>query len=425
MIPRRVFHIWLSDQPETQLQQYCVRSWDRLGYEVVPITLESPECADPAVSALLKQGKIGRVKANDYLRVKLLLERGGWYMDNDVEVLRPFDSLADSGCVFAAESREQVNFAVLGAQAGSPFLAEVLDLMRQRVDEPNPVKFSLFAATEVARRHGWNGGDFQRDGLRILPAKAFYPYSWNEPYSPAKITPESYAVHYWGHSWGGPLVSIVIPCYQQGRYLAEAIESVLAQSWGHKEVIVVNDGSTDNTSEVARRYPVRLIEQPNRGLPAARNTGIREAAGEYILCLDADDRLAPKCIERCVGRADIICPGQKEFEGGSRFYARMGYDYSLAEFLRHNRIHCASLFRRSLWEQVGGFDESMTLGLEDWEFWIRLVAAGATVAPVDEPLFFYRVHKSMTASTTKPRFHEIVAGMKQKHAELYRRCHLA
>src|SRR5919112_6190031 len=97
---------------------------------------------------------------------------------------------------------------------------------------------------------------------------------------------------------GLPLVTVVIPCYNQAHFLGEAIESVLSQSYRNFEIIVVDDGSTDETSEVASRYEeVRLIRQENRGLSGARNTGIRDSQGEFLVFLDADDKLLPGALE--------------------------------------------------------------------------------------------------------------------------------
>src|SRR5918995_6791294 len=97
---------------------------------------------------------------------------------------------------------------------------------------------------------------------------------------------------------GAALVTVVIPCYNQAHFLGEAIESVLSQSYKRFEIVVVDDGSTDDTSEVATRYPrVRCIRQENRGLAGARNTGIRHCQGEYVVFLDADDRLLPEALE--------------------------------------------------------------------------------------------------------------------------------
>src|ERR687898_2206392 len=96
---------------------------------------------------------------------------------------------------------------------------------------------------------------------------------------------------------GAALVTVVIPCYNQAHFLGEAIESVLSQSYPNFEIIVVDDGSTDNTSEVASRYEgVRLVRQENRGLAGARNTGIKHSEGEYLVFLDADDRLLPEAL---------------------------------------------------------------------------------------------------------------------------------
>src|SRR5215210_7479587 len=99
------------------------------------------------------------------------------------------------------------------------------------------------------------------------------------------------------------LVSVIIPCYNQAHFLGEAIESVLAQNHPRFEILVVDDGSTDDTSEVAARYPeVRCLRQENRGLAAARNAGLRSSEGEYVVFLDADDRLLPNALE-----AGLVC----------------------------------------------------------------------------------------------------------------------
>ncbi|PYL19270.1 MAG: hypothetical protein DMF41_10205, partial [Verrucomicrobia bacterium] len=95
-----------------------------------------------------------------------------------------------------------------------------------------------------------------------------------------------------------PLVSVVIPCYDQAHFLSEAIESVLAQTYPHFELVVVDDGSNDNTAAVVNRYPgIRYFRQENQGLAAARNAGLRQTMGEYLVFLDSDDRLLPSALE--------------------------------------------------------------------------------------------------------------------------------
>ena len=98
-----------------------------------------------------------------------------------------------------------------------------------------------------------------------------------------------------------PLVSVIIPCYNGEKFLKETIESALGQTYPAVEVIVIDDGSIDRSGEIAQSLPVRYIRQPNRGLTASRNLGVRESRGSYIVFLDADDRLKPHAIEAGVG----------------------------------------------------------------------------------------------------------------------------
>lgn len=188
-------------------------------------------------------------------------------------------------------------------------------------------------------------------------------------------------------------VSIVIPAYNQAQWLPEAIQSALDQTV-ECEVIVVNDGSPDNTSEVAKMFDVKLIEKENGGLSSARNAGIKEATGEWILTLDADDKIAPDFVEKCLkynDEYDIIGTGQQEFGDTDRKYL-FKQNPTHADFLQNNQINCCSLFRKEIWETIGGYDEEMKLGYEDWDFWMRATKAGYKVITVPEYLFFYRKH---------------------------------
>ena len=183
---------------------------------------------------------------------------------------------------------------------------------------------------------------------------------------------------------GAGLVSVVIPCYNQAHFLSEAIESVLAQSYPHLEIVVVDDGSTDDTFEVAGRYAgVRRIRQDNQGPSAARNTGIRESKGNYLVFLDADDRLLPKALE--VGVEYLKARPECAFVSGR--YRNIAADGSLLELsppllieqdhylalLRLNYIgHPAVvMYRRSVFESVGGFNTSLKFS-EDYELYVRI-----------------------------------------------------
>ena len=196
-------------------------------------------------------------------------------------------------------------------------------------------------------------------------------------------------------------VSIIIPCYNQAQWLPDAINSALDQTVSC-EVIVVNDGSTRKDIIVAIVENVELnetreiiyIEKENGGLSSARNTGIEAAKGEWILTLDSDDKIAPDFVEKCLkykDEYDIIGTGQQEFGDTDRKYL-FKTNPTHADFLQNNQINCCSLFRKEIWETIGGYDEEMKLGYEDWDYWLRATHAGYKVVTVPEYLFFYRKH---------------------------------
>jgi glycosyltransferase involved in cell wall biosynthesis len=182
----------------------------------------------------------------------------------------------------------------------------------------------------------------------------------------------------------GPLVSVVIPCYNQAHFLSEAIESTLSQSYESFEIIVVDDGSTDNTSEVASRYPqqVRLIRQENRGLSGARNTGLAESEGEYVVFLDADDRLLPGALE--VGVRELEAHPECAFvyghvkliatDGSLLKIPRQPYvEDHYATLLHYNYIRMPAMvmYRRAVFEVVGDFDTSVD-ATADWDLYLRI-----------------------------------------------------
>lgn len=207
-------------------------------------------------------------------------------------------------------------------------------------------------------------------------------------------------------------VSVVIPCYNAGAFLGEAVQSALAQTWDDLEVVVVDDGSTDPaTIDLLQRadWPrTRIIRQANAGPSAARNAAIRAATGEFILPLDADDRIDPTYVEKALavfaadsGVGVVYCKA-------SRFGAAQGPwrlpEYALRELVIDNVIFVSGVFRKADWERVGGFAEHLRHGVEDYDFWVKLVAAGCRVRQLDEVLFHYRVQaESRTSGFSKDR----------------------
>jgi glycosyltransferase involved in cell wall biosynthesis len=199
------------------------------------------------------------------------------------------------------------------------------------------------------------------------------------------------------------LVSIIIPCYKQAHFLEESIESVLNQSYSHFEIIVIDDGSPDNTAEVAKRYPgVYYVYQKNQGLSAARNTGIRLSGGEYIVFLDADDRLLPDALQHgmncCTAHPKCVF-----VSGHLRYITADGSilieyppetidtDHYLA-LLKRNYIEMPAtvMYRREVFDEVGGFDTALK-SCEDYDLYLR-IARRFPVCRHDHLVAEYRRH---------------------------------
>ena len=206
-----------------------------------------------------------------------------------------------------------------------------------------------------------------------------------------------------------PKVSVVIPTFNRAHLVRESIDSVLNQTYRDIEVIVVDDGSSDDTARVVNSYgePVRYLFQENKGQGAARNTGIRAAKGEYVAFLDSDDLWSPTKLERQVllltrnvAVPFVYCDAEYfDDESGRLLYRSCQLlklyegDHVGGRLLVSNFIPAASpVVRRTIFEEVGYFDEDRLLqGSEDWEMWLR-IAARHPIAVIREPLARYRLH---------------------------------
>jgi glycosyltransferase involved in cell wall biosynthesis len=227
-----------------------------------------------------------------------------------------------------------------------------------------------------------------------------------------------------------PAISVVIPCYNQARYLAEAVESVTQQTFRDWEIIIVNDGSPDDTSAEARRlsaqFPGRitLLEKPNGGTSSARNAGIQAARAEYVFVLDADDRLSRKMLAATKAVLDaqphvgFVYSDFQQF-GESNGVCRLPEFDADRLVHAHNIVSTGSLLRKRMWAEVGGYNEAMRLGYEDWDFWISCVARGWQGHRISEPLFFYRVRPESRSTTALKNDLALRAQIVLNHPQLY------
>lgn len=197
-------------------------------------------------------------------------------------------------------------------------------------------------------------------------------------------------------------VSVIIPCYNLGAYIDEAVDSVLEQTFTDLEIIIIDDGSDDPmTKDKLQNYfkpKSRVIHIPNGGVAAARNLGIDKAAGVYILTLDADDRIAPTFLEKACAVLDSIrsvgiVTSRVELFGETHGEWSMPQEVALPYILLDNQLVCTSLFRKSDWQQAGGYDVTMHHGWEDWDLWLKMFQLEREVFRLPELLFFYRIRR--------------------------------
>ncbi|MEO6280714.1 glycosyltransferase family A protein [Roseateles sp.] len=227
------------------------------------------------------------------------------------------------------------------------------------------------------------------------------------------------------------LVSVIIPAYNAAAYVAEAVDSVLAQDYPHVEVIVVNDGSKDNTLEVLRGYGdrIRVIDQANAGPPKARNAGLAAVRGEYVAFLDADDIWLPTKLSaqvaHLVAHADVgtvftrwfVWPADADgvfripavspvpVVSGPVVASRSGWMYTQL-LLESHLLTTTVMMRRSLIEAIGGFDVNLFNG-DDYDFWLR-ASREAKVDQLDAVGAYYRVVPGSVSRKARPVNYERV-----------------
>jgi glycosyltransferase involved in cell wall biosynthesis len=222
--------------------------------------------------------------------------------------------------------------------------------------------------------------------------------------------------------------TIVIPCFNLGAFLADAVDSAQRQTYPAREIIVVDDGSTDaQTLEVldqCRRLGVQVHQTENRGVAAARNFGIERATTPYIFCLDADDIAQPTYLAETVPLLDadheagMVTTYVEFFGDASGVWQTPEYDP--ARMLWENCVCGCSLFRKECWEQVGGYRQMPAN--EDWDFWIAVVERGWKWAVVPKPLYRYRKRSQSRSEYEQGNRDSLFRSLVAAHGDFYRAC---
>lgn len=218
-------------------------------------------------------------------------------------------------------------------------------------------------------------------------------------------------------------VSVIMPCYNDGKYIKESIASVLSQTYTNLELIIVNDGSTDkDTIDILQSIcdpRIKIINSENVGPAEARNIGIKNSIGAYIMPVDSDDLIDSTYVSKCV---DIL---EKDENIGvvyclaDLFGEKSGsWDlptYSLENMLLDNVVFVTAMFRKDDWQKVGGFNTSLIYGMEDYDFWLSILELGREIVQIKEVLFHYRI-KNISRTT---KFNENTEIVKETYKQIY------
>jgi glycosyltransferase involved in cell wall biosynthesis len=223
-----------------------------------------------------------------------------------------------------------------------------------------------------------------------------------------------------------PRLSIIVTCFNLGTYVIDALASVVACADPLIETIIVDDGSSQRATidvlAALEEHGWRVVHQRNKGVASARNAGIEVARGEYVLPLDADNRMRPEYPLKSIRVLDEdprvgVVYGDCELFGRERGRRRVpNFDLHLLHI--GNYIDACAVFRRQIWADVGGYDEDLgCLGHDDWDFWLTVADRGWRFHHIPEIMFDYRVRaRSMTAAATRPPVYEgLVRYLSEKH----------
>lgn len=228
---------------------------------------------------------------------------------------------------------------------------------------------------------------------------------------------------------GSSVVSIIVPCYNQSHFIAETLDSVLAQKYTNWECVIINDGSIDNSEEIILRYCEKderfvYLYQDNAGVVAARNNAIAHSHGKYILPLDGDDLISSDYLALAVpildADDDVVLVYCNVMKFGTEEGTMKLPDFNIRNLLSTGCCVCTSMFRRKSFDLVGGYKLEMREGWEDWEFFISLVEMGGKTQKIDKTLFFYRyLEDSRNRSIDKVIKSQLRTTLVRLHPKLY------
>jgi len=228
-----------------------------------------------------------------------------------------------------------------------------------------------------------------------------------------------------------PVISVIVPCYNQAVYLSDALQSVLEQDYPYWECIIINDGSPDNTDEIARQWVekdnrFRYFYKNNSGVADTRNYGVSQASGEYILPLDGDDKLGTayfsEAIQAFSEDSDIKLVYSNTILFGDKNEKIVNKEFVFGSMMTENQIHNSAIFRRADFLAAGGYNPNMVNGIEDWDFYLSLLRPTDKVIKLSGFHYYYRIKaisRSSSINTHKEKNDAMLLQMFRNHVPLF------
>ncbi|WP_336127226.1 glycosyltransferase family 2 protein [Mesoflavibacter sp. CH_XMU1422-2] len=226
-------------------------------------------------------------------------------------------------------------------------------------------------------------------------------------------------------------ITFIVPCYNQAHFLSTSLETVLNQTYDNWECIIVNDGSTDNTENIALQWVdkdsrFKYLKKENGGLSSARNFGIKHVTSQYVFPLDADDKIDIAYLEKAVKvlskdpEIEVLTSQVKLFGTKNEVFNLPQYNFKT--LLLQNCLIACSIFKKETFERVGGYDENLS-SFEDWDFWISALKDGGKFYKLEEVLYYYRKQEKDTLTSRfyneKGYYDSLHDYIYQKHLNLY------
>lgn len=417
MIPKIIHYCWFSKDKNKELPvevQKSIESWKRVlpDYE---IKLWNEDTFDINSTTWTKQcyecGCASYAYLADYVRFWALYNYGGIYLDADQMVTKSLDSFLDNKMVVGMINPNEIGWCVIGAEKGNPTIKSLLDSYnRPYINSDNTlgcININYTATSTLKKLYDFNGSvDLLQkfDGLTIYPKTFFYP---ENEYS---CTENTHAIHL-GIVSHYKMVSVVMPVYNGEKFLKECIDSVLHQTLGDFEFIIVDDGSTDNTESIVKSYTddrIVYIKKKHSGISDSLNLGINRSIGLYIARMDADDMMYPNRLETQVNfleqhrEYDAVATG---FEWGNNKPEKEYWQWNeskevLLEYFNSGNnciAHPTIMFRTSSIKSLPFLYEKIYDGAEDYKLWHTMLTHGRRIYMLRDVLYYYRQHGAQTA----------------------------